>query len=62
MTYKIKKNVTLKEFSNETKSFLLKIGFNLNDDIGSLFEKFLKENDINLNTRMDGEVNGRKKV
>ena len=46
---KIKKDVKVKDFSKETKEFLVKIGFEENDDIGEMFRDFLQIKGIELN-------------
>ncbi len=54
--FNVRKGVTLNNFSNDTKEFLVQAGFTDADDISKLFADYLKENDLDLNSKYEDSV------
>ncbi len=52
--FNVRKGVTLNDFSNDTKEFLVRAGFTDADDISELFTDYLNENGFDLNSRYEG--------
>lgn len=52
--FNVKKGVTLNDFSEETKEFLVHVGFTDADDISELFTDYLKKKGLDLNSKYEG--------